>query len=242
MIRAQIPTGLLVLSLFAVGCGSAQKPGAVAQAPLRPTSAALVPMVFESIDDSDYGPSDSAVAKAAPGKNAGDFVTTEITQAGRKTPLVLTQRVISRDGTTMFVEYELKDGQKSQVYRVRTEGEQVAEVTTVISGVEHASTVAAFDAMMARTIPNVTRNDGAFDSEPAEVSFGGKTAAATRTSYKIAIAGKAATMTVTQSDKFAWGDVEGEITDAAGKMVYRARVVESGTGTGEKTAVAINVR
>jgi hypothetical protein len=244
MMRAQITTGLLVLSLFAAatGCASSAKPSTVAQAPLRPTSTALVPMAFDSIDDDAYGPADTSLAKTAPGKNPGDFVVTEIAQAGKKTPLVLTQRVISRDGNTMFVEYELKDGTKAETFRVRTEGEQIAEVTKVVGGVEHASTVAAYDAMMAKTIPNVTRNDGAIDSEPAEVSFGGKTATATRTSYKVAAAGKPATMTITQSDKFAWGDLEGEITDATGKTIYRARVVESGTGGGEKTSVAINVR
>ena len=60
----------------------------------------------------------------------------------------------------------------------------------------------------------------------------------------VLLGGKAATMTVTQSDKFAWGDVEGEITDAAGKMVYRARVIESGSAgdKGDKSSVAINTR
>ncbi|CAN5345624.1 hypothetical protein BH09MYX1_BH09MYX1_06350 [soil metagenome] len=244
MKRAQIKStklSLLLVTLFAVGCASTQKPNAVAQTPLRPTTA-LAPIAFDSIDDDAYGPAASATAPASPGKNPGDFVVTEIAQAGRKTPLLLTQRVIARDGQSMFVEYELKDGTKIDTFRVRTEGEQVAEVTKVVNGVEHASTAAAYDTMMARTVPNVTRNDGVTDSEPAEVSFGGKTAAATRMSYKIAVAGKPATMTVTQSDKFAWGDVEGEITDAAGKMVYHARVVESGSGTGDKTSVAINVR
>ena len=239
MNRAHILPGLFVLSLTAAGCAASRSPNAIAQAPLRPTSGALVPMAFDGIDDDAYGPAPSAAAPTAPGKNPGDFIVTEIAQVGKKTPLVLTQRVIARDGATMVIEYELKDGAKTETFRVRTAGEQVAEVTKIISGVEHASNAAAYDAMMARTVPNVTRNDGVTDSEPTEVSFGGKSAAATRTSYKIAIGGKPATMTVTQSDKFAWGDVEGEITDAAGKMVYRARVVESGSGTGDKSSVAI---
>ena len=237
MKRAILPLGLLAV-VFATGCASSRSPAAVAQAPVR-TAAAQVPMVFDSIDDDAYAP--AATAPTAPGRNPGDFVVTEIASAGRKTPLVLTQRVLTRDGGSMTVEVSLADGKKTDTFRVHFDGEQIAEVTKVLAGVEHASTAAAYEALMAKTVPAVDRNDGVVDSEPVSVSVAGKSVAATRTSYKVSMGGKEATMTVTQSDRFAWGDVEGEIADKTGKMIYRARVLETSAG-GEKGSVAINAR
>lgn len=239
MKRAILPLGLLAV-VFATGCASSHSPAAIAQAPVR-TAAAQVPMVFESIDDDAYGPAATAAATAAPGRNPGDFVVTEIASAGRKTPLVLTQRVLARDGGSITVEVSLADGKKTDTFRVHFDGDQIAEVTKVLAGVEHASTAAAYESLMAKTVPAVDRNDGVVDSEPVSVSVAGKTVAATRTSYKVSLAGKEATMTVTQSDRFAWGDVEGEISDNAGKMVYRARVLET-SASGEKGSVAILAR
>jgi hypothetical protein len=116
-------------------------------------------------------------------------------------------------------------------------GEEAISAMRVDGGVERPSTVAAYDAMMQRTVPEVDRNDGEIDSRSVVVELDGKTADATVTRYKVLVGGKPATMSVTRVGGFAFGDVAGEITSAAGKLVYRARVIDVGSA-GSHTSVA----
>lgn len=195
----------------------------VAQTPI--TSAKPVHVVSVMIDDGLYD--DPVVAIASP-RVVGDYLVREITTAGKKTPLVMSERVLSKDGATAVLEVSFKEGKQADTYRVRVEetaaGEQTTDVTKLVAGAEHAFGVAAYEALLQKTVPAVDRNDGVLDAEPVIVEMAGKQVAAMRTEYKVMIAGKPATMSVL--DNKTLGDMGGEIATADGKIVYRARIVE----------------
>jgi hypothetical protein len=108
-------------------------------------------------------------------------------------------------------------------------GEQLLDVTRVENGIEHASTMAAYDAAMQKTVPSVERNDGMLDSEPVSIDVGGRKIEAQKTTYKVIVAGKPATMSVIHADSFAWGDLGGDIITNTGKTLYTTRVVDTGS-------------
>lgn len=222
-------TSLAAAAAFALGGCAAAKPHT--RAPL--TSAQIAAPSGPSASNVEMAaPAFTDTASASLGKNPGDFVVTEISLGAQKN-MTLTQKALG-DGS---FEYSLKDGAKVETYRVRMHGDEVISAVKVEGGVERPSTVAAYDAMMQRTVPTVDRNDGEIDSRPVVVEWAGKTADATLTRYKVSVGGKDATMSVTRCDRFAFGDVSGEITGAGGKLVYRARVVDAGTAAGS-TATA----
>jgi hypothetical protein len=184
-------------------------------------------MTFDSIDDTE----NPYVSQLADPRGVGDWATTELTNNGK--PVTIQQRVLSREGPQSVVEVAIKDGARTQTFRIRSQtsnaGEQVLEVTRVEAGVEHAATMAAYDAAMQKTVPAVERNDGMVDVEPVTVDIGSRKVEAVRTTYKVVIAGKPAMMSVIHSDTFAWGDLGGDIVTPAGKTLYTTRVVDTGS-------------
>jgi hypothetical protein len=221
---------LLPVSLFLFGGCSAAHHGAVAQAPIGPASMHVIPRRFEAeeLEENPY------VAKgSADPRQVGDYITTEFAQGSGKKAITTQQRILARDGTTSVVEVAIKDGAHTQLFRLRTAagvaGEQVLDVTRVQNGIEHASTLAAYEAAMQRTVPNVERNDGVLDSEPVTVDVGGRKVDATRTTYKVSYNGKAATMSVVHADGFAWGDLGGDIVADDGKVLFSTHIVEAGS-------------
>jgi hypothetical protein len=67
------------------------------------------------------------------------------------------------------------------------------------------------------------------DTEPVAVDVGARKIAAVRTTYKVVVNGKPATMSVIHSDTFAWGDLGGDIVTEAGKTLYSTRIVDTGS-------------
>ncbi len=225
---------ILPLALLTFGCSNAVRVPSVAEAPMSLRPGHVIPMTFNSIDDSE----NPYVAQSADARSVGDWVTTEFATNGK--PVTVQQRVLSRDGATSVVEVAIKEATRTQTFRVRSEttraGEQVLDVTRLEKGVEHASTVAVYEAAMQKTVPTVERNDGMVDVEPITLEIGGKPVAAVRTTYKVMAAGKPATMSVIHSDAFVWGDLGGDIITEAGKTLYTTRVVD--TGSAPKVSVA----
>ncbi len=215
------------------GCSAHHAP-AIAEAPIA-LHATVVPMTFDSIDDQE----NPYVAQSTDMRNVGDWVTTEFANAAGKATTVQ-QRVLSRDGAASIVEVQIKDGKTAQIFRMRTQttraGEQVLDVTKVDGGIEHATTLATYEAAMQKTVPTVDRNDGMLDVEPVTVDLGTRKIEAVRTTYKVVVNGKPATMSVIHNDGFAWGDLGGEIITESGKKLYSTKVVEAGSGTTEVAA------
>lgn len=217
-----------------LGC-SAHHDGNVAQTALNLRSDHVIPMTFDGIDDEE----NPYAQQSTDARSVGDWVTTEFAQNGK--PITVQQRVISRDGAASVVEVAIKDGKKTQTFRIRTQttraGEQVTDVTKVDGAIEHATTMATYEAALQKTVPNVDRNDGVVDVEPVTLDIGANKIAAVRTTYKVVVAGKPATMSIVHSDAFAWGDLGGDIVSDSGKTLYTTRVVESGDQTRASTAL-----
>ncbi|HEY2368281.1 MAG TPA: hypothetical protein VGH87_17905, partial [Polyangiaceae bacterium] len=208
---------LLSSIIVVAGCSTYRAP-AIAEAPIA-LHAKVVPMTFDSIDDQE----NPYVAQSTDTRNVGDWVTTEFANAAGKATTVQ-QRVLSRDGAASIVEVQIKDGKTAQIFRMRTQttraGEQVLDVTKVDGGIEHATTLASYEAAMQKTVPSVDRNDGMLDVEPVTVDLGTRKIEAVRTTYKVVVNGKPATMSVIHNDGFAWGDLGGEIITESGKKLY----------------------
>jgi hypothetical protein len=217
----------LPIACLAIGCSSAQPIPHAAEAPIGLRAAHVDPIAFDSINDEE----NPYVSQPSDPRSVGDWVTTELTNGGR--PVTVQQRVLSRDGAMSVVEVAIKDGPRTHTFRLRSEatraGDQVLDVTRVESGVEHASTLAAYEAVMQKTVPNVERNDGMMDTEPVAIDVGARKIAAVRTTYKVVVNGKPATMSVIHSDTFAWGDLGGDIVTEAGKTLYSTRIVDTGS-------------
>jgi hypothetical protein len=224
---------LLSSIIVVAGCSTYRAP-AIAEAPIA-LHAKVVPVTFDSIDDQE----NPYVAQSTDTRNVGDWVTTEFANAAGKATTVQ-QRVLSRDGAASIVEVQIKDGKTAQIFRMRTQttraGEQVLDVTKVDGGIEHATTLASYEAAMQKTVPSVDRNDGMLDVEPVTVDLGTRKIEAVRTTYKVVVNGKPATMSVIHNDGFAWGDLGGEIITESGKKLYSTKVVEAGSGTTEVAA------
>jgi hypothetical protein len=225
---------LLPSIIVVVAACSAHRAPAIAEAPIA-LHAKVVPMIFDSIDDEE----NPYVAQSTDTRNVGDWVTTEFAKADGK-PMTVQQRVLSRDGAASVIEVVIKDAKSSQTFRMRMQttraGEQVLDVTKLENGTEHATTLAAYEAAMAKTVPSVDRNEGMLDHEPVTVDLGTRKIEAVRTTYKVIVAGKPATMSVIHNDGFAWGDLGGEIVTETGKKVYSTKVVEAGSAPAEASA------
>ena len=78
-------------------------------------------------------------------------------------------------------------------------------------------------------------------AEDVKVAVGAETIDAKRTSFRVRVGKKHATLRTLESPTFAWGDLGGEITTDAGKVLYKAEVVDAGHAAAAKApAMAVD--
>lgn len=213
-----------ILVACASGCGAARPPAPVAA---RGTHEASSSATIET--HASARPAERAL-------QAGDFVVYRFTGSFRKTsasPLVLTERVLGREGDVLTLELVLDDGAKKETLRIRKDAtpgaaEDVLEVTRVEADVMRSATVDAYEAMMAKTILAADQNEEQLGSETMHLRVGGRSLPCTKTSYRVRVGAHEATMSTVESEAFPWGDVAGEITTLDGKLLYRVEVVDAG--------------
>ena len=178
------------------------------------------------------------------GLHAGDYVVYRFSGSfrnGAASPLVLTQRVLGRDGGVLALEIVLEDGAKQETLRIRKDAtpgsaEEVFDVTRVEAGIARSATVEAYAALMAKTVLAADENEAELGAEETSVRLGGKTLRCRKTSYRVRVGKHEATMSTVESEAFPWGDVGGEITTADGHVLYRVEVVDAGSGPLERSA------
>jgi hypothetical protein len=228
-----------LVALASVGCGASAPSAAKAPSGGTVVGAALAEAKSQAItapatleDETTDGP----LGRRA----AGDYVVYRFSGSFRKTPALLTEKVVTREGGLFVIDYTLVDGKKSNTLRVHLNGGagarvEVLEVESVVDGVTNPALPVDFDAMMSKTILSVDANDGTEGTEAVTLDVGGKPLVCERTTYLVTVGKHAAKMIVTRSDGFVWGDVAAEITTTKGEVLYRAEVLEAGretTGSG----------
>jgi len=177
------------------------------------------------------------------GLQPGDYVVYRFSGTFRKAaaPLVLTQRVLGRDGGVVALEVTLEDGAKQETLRIRKDAtpgsaEEVLDVTRIEAGIAHAASADAYAALMAKTVLAADQNEAELGAEETTMRLGGKTLRCKKTSYRVRVGKHEATMSTLESDAFPWGDVGGDITTADGQVLYRAEVMDAGSGTRDRAA------
>jgi hypothetical protein len=241
---------LATASIFVVGCGRA----ALDQEALAPTPAVTAKAEAKATKAADTAKADAAkdeigadgtvaTAPATGARMPGDFVVYKFSGAFRKAPLTLSQKVIARDGAIVTIDFALKDGDAKEELRVKIDESspshnEVVGVARLEGGLEKAASIEAYEALMTRTTLSADQNEAVVGVEDVTVDVGGAAVPAKRTTYRVRVGKKQATLKTLESATFAWGDVGGEITSAGGKLLYKAEVVEAGHDDGAAKAAA----
>jgi hypothetical protein len=174
----------------------------------------------------------------------GDFIVYRFSGSFRKTALTLSERVIARNGARLTVDITADDDGTKQELRVifdESHGatNEVVSVSRLVGGVAKPATIELYEALMASTVLAADENEALLGKEELTLDLGGAPLPCRKTSYRVRVGKKHATLRTLESDGFAWGDVGGEITTASGKTLYRAEIVELGhTDPAKGSAVA----
>jgi hypothetical protein len=234
---------LAMASLLATGC---------ARATLAPTAATAASTGAEK----PAAAAEEATAKAAPeadvkapeaettgARKAGDFIVYRFTGSFRKAPLTLTERVIERRGAMLTVEITADEGDTKRQLRVKINEasavkNDVVAVSVIEGGAEKEVGIEAYEALLASTSLAADENEAVLGSEDAMLDVGGAPLPVRKTSYRVRVGKKQATLKTVESEGFAWGDLGGEITAGNGKVLYRAEVVELGHTDAKGVATA----
>lgn len=173
----------------------------------------------------------------------GDFVVYKFSGSYRKQPLTLTQRVVDVKGWTLVVEYTLKDDARKRTARVTFDKapgakREMVSILRIDGAKETTMTPAELDALMAETVLAADENESTLGTESLTLAVGGKKLDCTKTSYRVVVGKKKATMSTVTSAAFTWGDVGGEIRGDDGKVLYRVEVLDAGNDVAKNGALA----
>ncbi len=243
-IRAGRLLSISCLSTILVACGTGCAARAVG--PIAAGGAAVTSATLDVRAGSRAAPAVTSVLEQ--GLRTGDYVVYRFSGSFRKTssaPLVLTERVLGREGDVLSVELDLDDGAKKETLHIRKDAtagaaEEVLEVTRVEATGTRSATVDAYEAMMAKTILAADRNEEQLGIETTHLRVGSQALTCKKTSYRVRVGAREATMSTVESDAFPWGDVAGEIVAADGQVIYRVEVVDAGS-TRDREAGAVAV-
>jgi hypothetical protein len=227
---------LASLPILLVACGSARTVSAPAESP------ASTPDTATAHAAAAAGAKLSSNIPSLPLRAPGDFVVFRFSGKLKQHPVTLTERVVALQDDATTIDYTLEDGATKQTMRVRTVGDgveqKVASAAWMDGEIEGPVPTSAFDAFLAKTFVSTDANSGVASSEKATVSVGGRAIDCTKTTYKVMVGKKDATMTVLESDTFSWGDVGGEIHAADGSLLYKAELVSEGNAASAEAVVA----
>ena len=233
---------LAMASLLATGCARAN----LAPVAASPASADQAPAAAETTEKA--APEATADAKATEAettgaRTAGDFIVYRFTGSFRKAPLTLTERVIERRGALLTVEITADEGESKRQLRVKFNEasavkNEVVAVSVVENGEEKPVGIEAYEALLAETSLAADENEAMLSAEDMMLDVGGAPLPVRKTTYRVRVGKKTATLRTMESEGFAWGDLGGEITAANGKVLYRAEVVELGHAEAKGVATA----
>jgi hypothetical protein len=218
---------LASIPLFIVACGSARTLSEPLATTLSlPEGAREAPV--STAPDTTHAAATAATALRAP----GDYVVFRFSGKLEKHPVTLTERLVSQRDDVTVIDYTVEDGTSQKTMRAHMVGagteQKVASAALMDGDIEGPVPAAAFDAFLTSTLVATELNGGAERSERTSLRVGSRAIDCTRTIYKVRVGHRDATMSVLASEKFAWGDVGGEIRGTDGTLLYKAELVAEG--------------
>lgn len=236
------------LALLATGCAlSTSTPPSVASGHAT-TSAAVAGAPSTGRAAHRAAPTTALASEIADRREVGDYVVHRFSGTFRKHALVLAERVVKKAGPIIIIDYmlteergtKLEPGMHLRVTFDKTPGarREIAKVERVLGERAEPGTLEDYEKLMAETMVVPDRNDGQLASEIGKARVGEATVDCKKTSYRVALGGKRATLSTCESDTFAWGDLAGEIKSDGGRVIYRAEIVETGSAGGRATKAA----
>jgi hypothetical protein len=226
-----------LLSMLTAGCGRAGIEARARTGLDHGTSAETPPAARRDegapVAEGTSSGATSGAKRSTSEREPGDYVVYRFSGSFRKTPLLLTQRVVAREGDVLVVDVTLEGGKAIEALRVRMNDAparrgEIVSAAWAEGGEERPATLSAYETMMAKTALAADANDEVLGSESIIVQVGGAPLACQKTSYRVRIGATKATMETLQSDTFAWGDLGGEITAEDGRVLYRAELIDAG--------------
>lgn len=233
---------LAMASLLATGCARAN----LAPTAATPASESATKTPTKAAAEAEKAAPEAAAPEAAEvtgARKAGDFIVYRFSGSFRKAPLTLTERVVERRGSLLTVDIVAEAGETKRQLRVKIDESSAAkndvvEVSVIENGTETPAGIDAYEALLAETSLAADENEAMLGAEDAMLDVGGAPLPVRKTSYRVRVGKKQATLRTVESEGFAWGDLGGEITAGNGKVLYRAEVVELGHSDAKGTATA----
>ena len=139
-------------------------------------------------------PEEVAVASDEPApdpRRVGDVVVHRFSGAYRKNALVLTEKVVDKEGDNWVVDLALEEAGKVSRLRVRMDREgRVIAASRVEAGKERPATLDDYGALVEKTLLAADLNDGLLGSERSTCLLGARELDCETKSYKVWLADK----------------------------------------------------
>lgn len=213
---------IATVSLIASACGGAATPG--------PKSADSAKSKTAHTKKKAHKSADAEPTKTASNVKVGDYFVQRFSGSFSKEPMTLTERVIAQKGKLIVIDYTLDAGKKSEHLRVKRDAEtgRIARVIRFEGKKKIPSDLAAYEAMMDRTVFAADENVASLGDKAETCMVGERELDCHKTRYKVLVGDKPATLSVVTSKAVPGRDVAGELSTADGKLLYRAEIIDMG--------------
>lgn len=213
-----LATAASFAALLTAGCGLFQQ-----AAPASSASVQKAPLAAVQV---------AKTVAPTPARRVGDFFVHRFSGSFAAEPLTLTEEVAGREDDAWVVDFALSQNEHVERLRVRFDsvtGEPRS--AALLDGTTETPTkLAAYEALMAKTIYAADVNDGLVSRSAETCLVGADELDCETKTYRVWVGDDAAKLSVVHAARFADRDVSGEITTADGKVIYRAELIEARQG------------
>lgn len=221
---------LISAPLFAIACG-----GAPRAQPEAPESAASDADEKASDGEGSEEKTDEDAAETKPESwlaslEPGHFFVHRFEGSFSEKPMVLTERVLSRTGDEVEIDYQLEsnDGLEHVRVHMNVKSGEVSKVLRVSGDDETEVGIGAYESLLAKTVFAADSNDDLLGYEKSTCLVGEREMDCVKVRYQVSVDDQRATFTVTQSQRLPGRHLGGEIVADDGKVIYRAKLIEMG--------------
>ncbi len=211
----RVVAGMLLLPACSLSASAPR--GAVEPEPASPPAvAAAPPAVADAVADEP----------AADPRRVGDVVVHRFSGSFRRSPAVLTEEIVAKEGGLWVIDLSLEDGRRTTRLRVRMDPEgQVKQASRLVSGKEQPATIADYAALVQETVFSADVNDGLLASQRGTCLVGSRELECETKSYKVWMGERVATLKLSESAELPGQDVASEVTSEDGRLIYRSELL-----------------